>query len=502
VDGGGIVATGHPAVSEAGAQILGRGGNAFDAAVAAGFASAVAEPALTSLGGGGFLLARTATGEEVLFDFFVDTPGRGLDLTALEPHFLPVMVHFPGSDQVFNVGLGSVAVPGTLKGLFHVHERLGRLPLAEVVAPAARLARDGAVLTEQQAYFLGLLDPIFSLTERSRARFPCADHPPVAGQSMRNADLARFLESLGQGSGASFYEGPLAEAVDREMRQGQGLLTAEDLAAYRVIERRPLEQSYRGLRFLTNPPPSFGGSLLALSLELLSNVSLDGIGFLSGPHVSRIAAVMAEVESLRERGLAHPDGLGADAREAALARIRSTGGTTHIAVADGEGNVASMTNSDGEGSGYVVPGTGIMLNNMLGEDDLHPEGFHASAPGERVASMMSPSVVTGTQGVVLAIGSGGSKRIRSAILQVLSHAIDFGVPLQEAVDAPRVHWDGEHLHVEPGLSEETLGDLRERWPVHLWSCLDVYFGGVQAVSPTGTGAGDPRRGGAVQGAPA
>lgn len=494
-----LIATGHPAVSGAGADVLRRGGNAFDAAVAAGFASAVAEPALTSLGGGGFLLARTAGGEEVLFDFFVDTPGRGLHQATPDPHFLPVTVHFPGCDQVFNVGLGSVAVPGTLKGLLHVHERLGRLDLSEVLQPAVSLAREGVCLTGEQAYFLSLLDPIFSLTARSRSTFPCADHPPVEGARLQNPDLARFLEEIPRGSSASLYGGALAAEVDREMREGDGLLTAEDLAAYEVIEREPLQQPYRSFWVSTNPPPSFGGSLLTLSLELLRDAPLEGLPFQSAEHLSLMAAVQAEVETLREAGVIGPWQVTPGALVGAQSRIRiAGGGTTHIAAADAEGNVASMTNSDGEGSGYVVPGTGIMLNNMLGEDDLHPEGFHGSAPGQRVASMMSPSIVVGDQGVALALGSGGSKRIRSAILQVLSHVLDFGVPLQEAVNAPRLHWDGELLHLEPGLPEETVAALRAQWPVHAWTQQDVYFGGVQAVAPGRDGAADPRRGGAVE----
>jgi gamma-glutamyltranspeptidase/glutathione hydrolase len=492
-----IVATGHPEVSQAGAEVLRGGGNAFDAAVAAGFASAVAEPALTSLGGGGFLLAHTADGERVLFDFFVDSPGRGRDTSALEPHFVPVTVRFPGSDQVFNVGRGSVAVPGTLKGLLHVHGRLGRLPLERVVAPAARMAEEGARLTREQAYFLRLLLPIFSLTPRSRETFPWAADSPGEGDRATNPSLARFLREL-PASAERLYDGELGERVDREMHEGEGLLTAEDLAAYRVIEREPLEQPYRNLRVLTNPPPSFGGSLLALSLELLGAVPLGDLEFESGAHLSTLARVQAEVERARQSGVGGVADLASTRRSEAIGRIRAVRGTTHLAVDDGEGNVASMTNSDGEGSGYVVPGAGIMLNNMLGEDDLHPEGFHGSPPGMRVASMMSPTLVLEGEEVVLALGSGGSKRIRSAILQVTSHALDFGVPLQEAVDRPRIHWDGELLQVEPGLPEETLNELRAGWPVNLWTQQDVYFGGVQAVEPGREGAGDPRRGGAVE----
>ena len=163
-----IVATGHPLVSGAAIEILQKGGNAFDAAVGAGFAGAVAEQTLTSLGGGGFLLARTNQGEEVLFDFFTDTPGRGLDNSDLEPHFFPVTIHFPAADQDFNIGLGSVAVPGNLKGFLHVHKRLGRLPLEEILDPAIHLARDGLELNDWQGYFLNLLKPIMTFSQTGK----------------------------------------------------------------------------------------------------------------------------------------------------------------------------------------------------------------------------------------------------------------------------------------------------------------------------------------------
>jgi gamma-glutamyltranspeptidase/glutathione hydrolase len=154
-----------------------------------------------------------------------------------------------------------------------------------------------------------------------------------------------------------------------------------------------------------------------------------------------------------------------------------------------------MTTSNGEGSGYIVPGTGIMLNNMLGEDDLHPDGFHASPPGMRVASMMSPSLLLRGEQIRLVLGSGGSKRIRTAMLQVISHVVDFGMSIKRAVEAPRLHWDGTHVQIEPGFSGTTLTTLQQRWKINQWSVQDVYFGGVNVVSPSGEGAGDPRRGG-------
>jgi len=488
-----IVATGHPLVSGAAIEILQMGGNAFDAAVAAGFAGAVAEQTLTSLGGGGFLLARTNAGEEILFDFFTDTPGRGLEDTDLTPHFFPVTIHFPGSDQDFNIGLGSVAVPGNLKGFLHVHKRLGRLDLGDILQPAIHLARDGLELNDWQGYFLNLLEPIVTHSPVGRKLYTINGKCAKQGDQITNPDLAAFLSQLPNDYGASFYNGELAKAIDHDMRKGMGLLTAKDLAAYKVIERTPLAIGYRDYTFLTNPPPSMGGSLIGLALSLLETQDIAGMAFLSTAHALQTAKLMTEVEELRENGI------DAFSLQKSGERIRQfSRGTTHISIADTEGNVASMTCSNGEGSGYFVPGTGIMLNNMMGEDDLHPEGFHASPPGQRVSSMMSPSLLLKNDDVAMVLGSGGSKRIRTAITQVLSGVVDFEIPVQEAVEAPRIHWDGTMLQVEPGLSEEALDALKKHWPVNIWSTIDVYFGGVHTVIPNIAGGGDPRRGGSVR----
>ncbi len=492
------VASGHPSVTEAACEVLCAGGNAFDAVVAAGFVCAVAEPALTSLGGGGFCLARPATGPAVLFDFFVDSPGRGLDANALEPHFLPVTVHFPGADQVFNAGLGSVAVPGNLRGYLHVHRRLGRLPLVDVVEPAARLAREGLGLNQCQAYFVELLRPIMTLTPAACALYAPEGHCLREGDHFRNPELAAFLEDLPRAGDREFYEGSLAQRIARDMRQSQGLLTEADLAAYAVVERDPLVARYEHLRLLTNPAPSLGGPLLAIALRLLEGSDLRAAGFQSAAHLAALIAIEQEVDRLRGLGRHTPTDLSDATLGESLSRVReSSGGTTHVSVYDADGNAASMTTSNGEGSGYLVPGTGIMLNNMLGEDDLHPEGFHASPPGERVASMMCPLIVLGDGQVELVVGSGGSKRIRSTLLQVVCARSEFGVRLGEAIEAPRIHWDGERVHVEPGIDADVLAELERRWPVNRWSVRDVYFGGAHAVAP-GEAAGDPRRGGAAR----
>ena len=494
----GIVAAGHVRAADAAAAMLERGGNAFDAIIAAGFASAVCEPGFTSLAGGGFLLARSGAGD-VLFDFFVDTPGRGLPPDAADPTFDEVSVDFGAATQTFHCGPGSVAVPGVLAGYLHVHERLGRLPLDVVVAPAVALAHDGVEVTGTQARDFALLAPILERTDASRAIFFPRGQLLGAGDVLHNADLASFLRALGQDPSATFYDGPLADRLVQQLGAGGGLLTRADLAAYRVIERAPLHTRYRDRVLLTNPPPTFGGALLALALRRLE---AEGPPPASGSpeRVLQLVRIMAEVD--RDRAEGHPEvieALAAELGDDPDQRPQMTRGTTHVTVADAEGNVAAMTTSNGECSGDVIDGTGIACNNMLGEDDLHPDGFHAAPPGVRVASMMSPTFVLAPDGAVeLALGSGGSKRIRSALLQVLTSVIDHRVPLDEAVLAPRVHWDGDHVEAEPGLDAAVLAALEARHEVNRWPAPSMYFGGVHAVAPRRAGAGDPRRGGAVR----
>jgi gamma-glutamyltranspeptidase/glutathione hydrolase len=368
-----------------------------------------------------------------------------------------------------------------------------------VVSPAVRLARDGVPVNARQAYFLGLLEPIFTLTPESSAIFAPEGRMPREGELLRNLDLADTLERLPEDHGKAFYEGAGAQRIAADMRVGRGLLTAEDLAAYRVVERDPLSFEYRGLRVLTNPPPSLGGSLVALSLELLGRLDLAPARWGSPEHVLAWVSVQREVDALRARGKLTVDHAGPTELEEAAVRVRTfVRGTTHVSVADREGNVASMTTSNGEGSGYVAPGTGVMLNNMMGEDDLHPDGFHASPPGLRVASMMAPSLVLDGDRVRLVVGSGGSKRIRTALVQVVSSVVDFGLSVHDAVEAPRLHWDGECVQLEPGLEDRAaLEALTRLGPVNEWPERDVYFGGVHAVVPGKDAAGDPRRGGSA-----
>jgi gamma-glutamyltranspeptidase / glutathione hydrolase len=520
----GVVAAGHPETVAAALTVLEAGGNAFDAVVAAGFAASVVEPCLSSLGGGGFLLARTAAGEEVVFDFFVDTPGRGLP-DAAAPQLTPVTLQFGAAAQVFHVGHGSVAVPGCLPGYLHAHARLGRLDLDAVVAPARRLAELGAPLGPHQTAVVHLLEPILTLSEEGQARFTPGGRRLAPDDRVPNPRLAAFLEVVGAGRAHGFADRPLAATIEADMVANGGLLTAADLAAYQVIERDPLAVDYRGVRLLTNPPPSFGGRLIAQGLELLAAEPVTDFG--SGRRLALLAEVFDEVmrhhtgTDVSIAPDAHPEapvsgpgapvsgpgapvsGPGATGAPPQGRRPTSVKGTTHVSICDDEGNLAAMTTSNGSCSGVMLGDTGVMANNIMGEEDLQP---HLRAteddpraqhprPGIRVGSMMAPSLLLPDEGLPVVFGSGGSERIRTAMTQVIVDLIDHGMSLAEAVGAPRIHWDGSTVQVEPGFAPAATRQLASMRPTNVWQVSDLYFGGVHAVSPDGARAGDPRRGG-------
>lgn len=455
----------------------------MEAAVAAGFAAAVAEPGLSSLGGGGFLLDAPAAGEPALVDFFVDVPGLGRPETAPPPTMTPITVRFTGADQIFSAGWGSAAVPGCLAGYLWLHQQRGTLPLADIVAPARRLAREGVRLDPSQADVLGLLEDILTLTPEGRGIFTPDGQLLGEGDELRNPDFADFLDRLASGQVADLSD--VAGDLEEAMQSGGGAMTAEDLDGYAVCDREPLRLPYRGGEIFSNPPPSFGATLVLDALGgLAGQPPLDGSSDSYERYVRRLV-------DMTERHAVGPSAPG----------LRSVRGTTHVSVVDGAGNVAAMTTSNGSCSGTFIPGTGIQLNNMLGESDLHPEGVEAGVPGSRVGSMMMPTVVRAADGTVVGVGSGGSERIPSALTRVLTGVLDYGWPLQEVIRAPRLHWDRSVLQLEPGLSGEVRAHLAGLWEVNDWSRLDLYFGGAHAVArrPDGTveAVGDPRRGGSA-----
>jgi len=488
----GVVAAGHPVTAEAGADVLRAGGNAVDAALAAMFTSWVAEPMLTGLGAGGYMLVAPPGEEPVLLDFFVEAPGRGLEPGAPHAPLLAVDVDFGDAVQVFNIGAAAAGPYGTVAGAAAAAERFARLPLADLVAAAAATARRGVTVNEQQAYLFHILSPITDATPEARAHFMPAGRPPRVGEVHRDPALADALERLAAEGPAPFYTGDVAAAVCDWVADRGGLLTRADLAAYAAVARAPVRVAYRGQTVVTNPPPSAGGILLAHALAQLDR----------GPSPPSVAAVVDAMEAAQaERTQEFLAGL---SEPGFLERFTASrlGATTHISVADADGWACAVTCTNGEGCGEVVPGTGIHLNNMMGEQDLSPFGFHAHPPGRRLPSMMAPTMVLGSGGAHprLVLGSAGSNRIRSAILQVVIGVLDHGLDIQEAIEAPRVHFEDDVAYVEPGL--DTSGLESEQRTLVRFSARNLFFGGAQAVQRdprTGrlSGGGDPRRGGAV-----
>jgi gamma-glutamyltranspeptidase/glutathione hydrolase len=496
----GVVAAGHPLTAEAGASVLRDGGNAVDAAVCAVLASFAVESPLTGFGAGGHMMVHEG-GETTLIDFFVAAPGQdGIERTA---ELVPVPVRFDAATtQTFYVGPASCGVPGTAAGLAHALRRFGTRPLAELIGPGVRLARDGAPVNHGQAYILDILAPIHERMPGTRELYAPQGRPLGEGDVFRFPELATALERYAAEGAEPFYRGEVAAAISDFVVEHGGLVGPGDLAGYEAIERKPVEAPFRGSEVLTNPPPSSGGILIAYTLGLL-----ERFGPSSGPEQLVLAMEgansrrdLAFAESLYEEGMeaGFLEPIGLD-----LAAADLLGSTTHISVLDAAGNCASITCSNGSGSGVLVPGTGVILNNMLGEEDLNPAGFHLIAPGRRVPSMMAPTVVLRDGEIVLALGSAGSNRIRSAILQTVVRAVEQGYPVQAAVEAPRLHFEQGIVQAEKGVDPDALDRLEQRGQeVARWPSLNLFFGGVQAVSrdpATGElrGGGDPRRGGAV-----
>jgi gamma-glutamyltranspeptidase/glutathione hydrolase len=496
----GVVAAGHALTAEAGAAVLREGGNAVDAAVAAVLASFAVESPLTGFGAGGFMMVH-AGGETTLIDFFVAAPG--LDEVERSADLVPVPVHFDAeTTQTFYVGPASCGVPGTPAGLAHALGRFGTMPLDSLVGAGVRLAREGAPVNREQAYILEILAPIHERMEGTRELYAPQGRRLVEGDVLRFPELAEALERYGAEGAAPFYEGEVAAAISDFVVRHGGIVGPRDLASYAAVERPPIVAPFRATQVLTNPPPSSGGILIGYCLGLLERLGLE-----SGPEqlVAAMGAAnerrdLAFAESLYEEGMeaGFLDPAGLD-----LAVADLLGSTTHISVLDASGNCASVTCSNGSGSGVMVPGTGVILNNMLGEEDLNPAGFHLIAPGRRVPSMMAPTMVLRNGEIVLALGSAGSNRIRSAILQTVVRVVEQGLPVVAAVEAPRLHFEEGLVQAEPGIDQAALDRLEARGvPVARRPAINLFFGGVQAVardplSGELSGGGDPRRGGAV-----
>ena len=497
------IAAGHDLTAAACEDILRAGGSAVDAAIAGALVACVAEPVLAGLLGGGFLMVRPAQGRAELLDCFVQTPKRKLPEADLD--FRAIHADFGETTQEFHIGAGSIATPGLAPGLAEAHARFGRMGLRDLVAPAVRAAREGVTVTDFQASLGRIIAPILQATPGSRALMCGEDGAPLAaGARYRNPDFADVLEVFGLEGPRFVTEGEVASGLLALAGEG-GHLGPDDLKAYRPQWRRPVEVTRGRARIAVNPPPALGGVLVAFALELIGPDA--GTADLARAfEATTRARVEAGLRDDPEGGAARllSPGLVARYRAELQGRKAATRGTTQISVVDGTGMGAALTISNGEGNGSIIPGTGIMPNNMLGEDDLVPAGWHSWTPDTRLSSMMTPMAVSWPDGGLAMLGSGGSNRIRTALAQVLVNLLDRGMALGDAVEAPRLHVEGGDppgVDFElPGLAEaDRVAILAAFGQARGWAERSMFYGGVHAVTRDGRGnvhaAGDPRRAG-------
>jgi len=455
------IAAGHPATAEAGAVILAEGGNAADAAVAATLASCVAETVMTGLLGGGHgIYYDAATARARNLDCFVAVPGLGgegrdVALLALQVPFGTELVHYA-------VGIGSCGVPGVSAGLDALWNEHGSLPWPRLVEPALRLARDAVPMPAAHASCLHMLAPVMTMNEGAEIYAP-GGSLLEEGDLLRQPGLVAALESLAEDGPRGAYEGTVGRALLELMEERGGLVTAEDLTTYQARWSDPVELDFCGYRLLTRA---------GLSDFRAAASRLPALRGLSEPEraLALVAALLDEIPEQR--------------------------GTTNVSVLDSEGNACALTTSLGLGSGDFLPGLDLHLNSMLGEADLITRDLE---PGERMQSMMAPTLAFYGQEIVLAAGAAGGTRLRSALLQVLAGILDEELEPQASVDRPRMHPAGTLVHLEPGFEPATVAALESAgFQVRTWPSRHHYFGGVSVVTRSAVAAADPRRSGGAR----
>ncbi len=499
----GVISSGDTITSNAGAKILANGGNAFDAVCAAMLVAPLSEPMLTSLGGGGFLMSYENEKKPELYDFFVDVPPNRCE----DKNFFPIEVDFGNTVQEFHIGSASIAIPGVLKGIYQLHKEKGNLPFSDVVQPAINTAQSGLYLSKIQSSFVKLLEPILTSTEDSKKIFVkdgnLIDHTHL----YQNPEYADFLQQFAKEGDALFYDGIIASDIEELCKKIGGDLRKTDLKNYKLIKREPIDFKFRDYEIVTNTTPSAGGILIAFALKILEKQDLGAFG--SDKHISNLIEAMATTSEFRHEQvneLLHKEGLSNILNDEPLIksylkafknRVNLWGNTTHISVLDSDGNAATVTTTNGEGSGIIAPNTGIMLNNMLGEEDLNPHGFFKWPSGVRLPSMMAPTLVLKENIPQMVLGSAGSNRIRSAITQSILNYTVFGHNIQEVCEEKRMHFEKGQLFFEPGFDKHVIDMAKEHYDVTLFDEKSMFFGGVNAVTGELQGGSDPRRGGAT-----
>ncbi|MEI9982000.1 MAG: gamma-glutamyltransferase [Aliidongia sp.] len=486
----GMVVTSQRLASEIGVEILRRGGNAVDAAVAVGYAEAVVNPCCGNIGGGGFMVLHLADGRDIFVNFRETAPAAASEAMYLDAAGNPVK----GASLY---GWKAAGVPGTVLGLDTALKEYGTLPREAVMAPAIKLAREGFVLTRPDTDILDAQVERFRQDPVVARIFLRPDGSPLQlGDTLVQKDLAATLEAIAKTGPDAFYKGAIPKAVEAASKAGGGLLTAADFAGYKITEGKPLSCSYRGYQFLSAPPPSSGGVTLCEILNILEGYDMRALGFHSAAAVHVMVEAMrhayfdrntdlgdpAFVQNPLDRLLSKdyaaairaqilPDKAGSSKDLVAGAPAREKPETTHYSIVDKAGNAASVTYTVNGifGSVVIAPGTGFFLNDEMDDFTVKPgtpnlfglvQGqTNAIAPGKRPLSSMSPTIVTKDGRLFLVLGSPGGSRIITITLETALNVIDYGMAPQEAVDAPRIHhqWLPDSVSYESlGLSPDTL----------------------------------------------
>lgn len=488
----GSISAGHKATAEAAAEILRIGGNAVDAAIAAFFASFVAEPCMSSAGGGAFANV-LFNGQPLLYDFFCQTPKYKRPVSEVD--FFPITVDFGDTTEDFYVGQGAVAVPGAIAGVFALHQDFGSIPMRELVQPAIALAKDGVAIVPFQHLDFELLEPILRVSPISKPiYFNEQNELKSIGETQKMPQVADFLDFISREGEAAFYQGEIAQKIAINQANQGGYLTREDFEKYEVIIRKPLTFNYNNHQILTNPLPSTGGSLMAL---MMMNLEKTADNHLSKEYISNLHKTLETVADFGKL----PSELAKALTENLKTHTSKHGSTTHFNIVDKDGNAVSLTSTNGEGCGYYMENTQMQLNNMLGEAALVPEGFHNWKTDVRLSSMMAPTIVLDSQDEFKAtLGSGGAGRIPSMIMQTLHLLLDYNLSPLAAVENPRVHLSGNQFNIEKEGFEAlpTVKDIQQE--LILFNKKSLFFGGVHSIvkdKETLVAVADERREGAI-----
>jgi len=465
------IATGNYHSTQAAAEILDKGGNAYDAILAALFMSFVCEPLLSSPGGGGYLLAHPKNKTAKIFDFFAQTPHKK---NTGDKDFYPIQGDFGTTQQEFHIGMAAAATPGIPAGIFAIHESYGSLPLIEIASAAIKKAKTGMEVNALHADVIQILSPIINHSDYAKSVFSNNNEELLTlGDVKANPDLANFLVNFAQQPNDWFYCGNPANSIVSDMVQSKGLLSKIDFDSYQVSIREPLIAEINNWKVITNAAPTTGGYLI---IEQLKHALKNPVRDIN----DKLIMAMEYADQLKNQNV-----------------FQSSKGTSHMSVIDQDGNVASLTVSNGEGCGYMVPNCGFMLNNFLGEEDINTKGFFNFDENSRMASMMSPTIIENRDDLI-ALGTGGSNRIKTAMFQVIWQIIAENKTLDKAINQPRFHYENGVLDIEKGVNQATIQNLAKRYSnINQWQQRSLYFGGINAVSKgkSQLAIGDSRRNG-------